>query len=53
MAGFLILVGAGGVSKRRDALVRAMHRNVAAGVMPDDSFPVAFYENVLGFAENE
>lgn len=53
MAGFLILVGAGGVSKRHDALVRAMHRNVAAGGMPDDSFPVAFYENVLGFAENE
>ena len=36
----------------RDALVRAMYRNVAAGVMPDDSFLVAFYENALGFAEN-
>lgn len=52
MAGFASR-GRGGVSKRRDALVRAMHRNVAAGVMPDDSFSVAFYENVLGFAENE
>lgn len=52
MAGFCFS-WARGVRKRRDALVRAMHRNVAAGVMPDESFPVAFYENVLGFAENE
>ena len=36
----------------RDALVRAMYRNAPAGVMPDDSFLVAFYENALGFAEN-
>ena len=37
----------------RDALVRAMYRNAAAGVMPDDSFLVAFYENALGFANHE
>ena len=37
----------------RDALVRAMYRNVAAGITPDDSFLVAFYENALGFAENK
>ena len=37
----------------RDALVRAMYRNAAAGIFPDDSFLVAFYENVLGFKENE
>lgn len=36
----------------RDALVRAMYRNAPAGVMPDDRFPLAFYENALGFAEN-
>lgn len=36
----------------RDALVRAMYRNAAADIFPDDSFLVAFYENVLGFAEN-
>lgn len=36
----------------RDALVRAMYRNAPAGVMPDDRFLVAFYENALGFAEN-
>ena len=36
----------------RDALVRAMYRNAPACVMPDDSFPLAFYENALGFAEN-
>lgn len=51
--GIFDFCGRGGVSKRRDALVRAMHRNVVAGVMPDDSFPVAFCENALGFAENE
>ena len=36
----------------RDALVRAMYRNAPAGIMPDDSFLVAFCENALGFAEN-
>lgn len=36
----------------RDALVRAMYRNASACVMPDDCFPLVFYENVLGFAEN-
>ncbi|WP_165045427.1 Fic family protein [Adlercreutzia sp. ZJ138] len=34
----------------RDALVRAMYRNVAAGIFPDESFLVAFYENALGRA---
>lgn len=37
----------------RDALVRAMYRNAAAGVFPTDNFLIAFYENVLGFAENK
>mgnify|MGYP004685009643 FL=1 len=37
----------------RDALVRAMYRNAPAGVMPDDRFLIAFYENALGFAEND
>ncbi len=32
----------------RDALVRAMYRNAAAGIFPDGSFLVAFYENALG-----
>lgn len=36
----------------RDALVRAMYRNADAGVFPEESFLVAFYENVLGRAEN-
>lgn len=36
----------------RDALVRAMYRNVAAGILPDESFLASFYENVLGQAEN-
>lgn len=36
----------------RDALVRAMYRNAPAGVVPDDCFLIAFYENALGFAEN-
>lgn len=36
----------------RDALVHAMDRNAPACVMPDDRFPLAFYENALGFAEN-
>ena len=33
----------------RDALVRAMYRNAAAGIFPDDRYLVAFYENLLGF----
>ena len=37
----------------RDALVRAMYRNAAAGIFPDDSFLVAFYENVLSLGCNE
>lgn len=36
----------------RDALVRAMYRNADAAIFPDESFLVAFYENVLGRAEN-
>lgn len=32
----------------RDALVRAMYRNAAAGIFPNESFLVAFYENLLG-----
>lgn len=36
----------------RDALVRAMYRNAAADIMPDESYLTAFYENVLGQAEN-
>lgn len=36
----------------RDALVHAMDRNAPACVMPDGRFPLAFYENALGFAEN-
>lgn len=37
----------------RDALVRSMYRNAAAKIFPDDSFLLAFYENVLGLASNE
>ena len=37
----------------RDALVRAMYRNAAAGIFPDDRYLVAFYENLLGFKCNE
>ena len=37
----------------RDALVRAMYRNAAANVFPDDSFLVSFYENALGRKRNE
>ncbi len=37
----------------RDALVRAMYRNAAAGIFPDDRYLVAFYENLLGFSHNE
>lgn len=37
----------------RDALVRAMYRNAAAGIFPDDRFLIAFYENALGLAEHE
>lgn len=36
----------------RDALVRATYRNADAGIFPDESFLVAFYENVLGRAEH-
>lgn len=36
----------------RDALVRAMYRNAAAGIFPDDSFLISFYENVLGIADH-
>lgn len=36
----------------RDALVRAMYRNAAAGIFPDESFLVSFYENVLGLKDN-
>ncbi|WP_165047136.1 MULTISPECIES: Fic family protein [unclassified Adlercreutzia] len=34
----------------RDALVRAMYRNAAAGIFPDESFLAAFFENALGRA---
>ena len=37
----------------RDALVRAMYRNAQAKVFPDDSFLMAFYENVLNFKKNK
>lgn len=37
----------------RDALVRAMYRNAAANIFPDDSYLVAFYENTLGFKKND
>lgn len=37
----------------RDALVRAMYRNAAAQVFPDERFLVEFYENVLGFRQTE
>lgn len=36
----------------RDALVRAMYRNAAADIMPDGTYLTAFYENVLGQAQN-
>lgn len=36
----------------RDALVRAMYRNAKAGILPDESFLVAFYENAIGRGEN-
>ena len=32
----------------RDALVRAMYRNVPADIFPDESFLVKFYESLLG-----
>ncbi|MEB1814118.1 Fic family protein [Adlercreutzia mucosicola] len=32
----------------RDALVRAMYRNVPAGIFPDEAFLVKFYESLLG-----
>lgn len=34
----------------RDALVRAMYRNASAGIMPDNSFLVSFYDNVVNDA---
>lgn len=34
----------------RDALVRAMYRNALAGIMPDASFLVEFYDNVVNDA---
>ena len=37
----------------RDALVRAMYRNAPAGIFPDESFLVEFYENVLGFRKSD
>ncbi|MEC4177009.1 Fic family protein [Adlercreutzia sp. R7] len=37
----------------RDALVRAMYRNPDAGIFPDESFLIAFYENALGRAAHE
>lgn len=37
----------------RDALVRAMYRNVPAGIFPDDSFLVSFYSAVIGQGEEE
>lgn len=36
----------------RDALVRAMYRNADAGILPDATFLVAFYENLLGQADH-
>lgn len=36
----------------RDALVRAMYRNAAAGIFPENKFLVGFYENILGFKQN-
>lgn len=36
----------------RDALVRASYRNPKAGVAPDKSFLVRFYESVLGAADH-
>ncbi len=35
----------------RDALVRAMYRNGPAGILPDESFLVAFYDNLVNGAE--
>lgn len=37
----------------RDALVRAVYRNASAGIFPNDSFLIRFYENALGFESNE
>ncbi len=36
----------------RDALVRAAYRNASAGILSDDAYLIAFYENVLGFKSN-
>lgn len=37
----------------RDALVRSMYRNASANIYPDESYLVAFYENLLDFANND
>ena len=37
----------------RDALVRSMYRNAQANIFPDDSYLIAFYENLLSFANNK
>lgn len=37
----------------RDALVRAMYRNAAAGIFPEERFLALFYENALGLKRNE
>ena len=37
----------------RDALVRSMYRNAQANIFPDDSYLIAFFENLLSFANNK
>lgn len=37
----------------RDALVRAMYRNVPAGVFPDETYLCKFYENIIVRANND
>ncbi len=37
----------------RDALVRSTYRNAQAKIFPDESFLVAFYENLLSLANNK
>lgn len=37
----------------RDALVRAIYRNAPANIFPDESFLIAFFENALGFKNND
>lgn len=36
----------------RNALVRAIYRNVSAGIFPDESFLVTFYKNVLNLSQH-